>query len=97
MMSGASRVRRRIRPRYDSLIFSTFEALRGRLTVKFDPNDPSSVDLAIADVEAAIDAKVASFRGKRDRRAVRRGHKSGDGKRSVAEWPKLRRPSSTLM
>ncbi len=40
------------------------EALRGQLTtVKFDPNDPSSVDLAIADVEAAIDAKVASFRG----------------------------------
>jgi hypothetical protein len=40
------------------------EALGGELTtVKFDPNDPSSVDLAIADVEAAIDAKVASFRG----------------------------------
>ena len=40
------------------------EAVGGELTtVKFNPNDPSSVDLAIADVEAAIDAKVASFRG----------------------------------
>jgi Predicted nucleotide-binding protein containing TIR-like domain len=40
------------------------EALGGELTtVKFDPKDASSIDLAIADVEAAIDAKVASFRG----------------------------------
>jgi hypothetical protein len=39
-------------------------ALDGDLTkVRFDPSDPSSVETAIADMEAAIDKKVGAYRG----------------------------------
>ena len=31
--------------------------------VSFDPNDPSSIDLAIAEMEATIDARVAGLGG----------------------------------
>jgi hypothetical protein len=43
------------------------EALRGLDgdigAVKFDPNDPSSVEAAVVQVEQIIDMKVASHRG----------------------------------
>jgi hypothetical protein len=43
---------------------SAIKALDGQLTeVTFDPQDPSSVERAIFEVEAAIDAKVGSYRG----------------------------------
>jgi hypothetical protein len=35
------------------------------ITAEFDPDDPASVEAAIAHVEAVIDAKIARFRGNR--------------------------------
>ncbi|OTP66578.1 hypothetical protein [Caballeronia sordidicola] len=35
------------------------------ITAEFDPEDPASVEAAIAHVEARIDAKIARFRGNR--------------------------------
>jgi hypothetical protein len=35
------------------------------ITAEFDPDDPVSVEAAIAHVEAVIDAKIARFRGNR--------------------------------
>jgi hypothetical protein len=35
------------------------------ITAEFDPDDPASVEAAIAHVDAVIDAKIARFRGNR--------------------------------
>jgi hypothetical protein len=41
-----------------------FQALDGELaSVKFNPNDPSSVEAAAVQIEQAIDAKIAPYRG----------------------------------
>ncbi|HXW29837.1 MAG TPA: hypothetical protein VEK55_10780 [Xanthobacteraceae bacterium] len=41
-----------------------FRELDGEIsTVKFNPNDPSSVEAAVVRMEQTIDAKVAPFRG----------------------------------
>lgn len=38
--------------------------LQGTITeLKFDPNDPASIEAAIRQMEQAVDAKVAPYRG----------------------------------
>lgn len=40
------------------------QALDGELaTLEFNPNDPSSVEAAIVQIEQTIDAKIAPYRG----------------------------------
>jgi hypothetical protein len=40
------------------------KALDGEIsTVNFDPHDPSSVEAAVVQMEQAIDAKIAAYRG----------------------------------
>lgn len=41
-----------------------FKALDGEIaTVNFNPNDPSSVEEAVIQIEQTIDTKIASYRG----------------------------------
>jgi hypothetical protein len=45
-------------------VAKALEGLGGDLcTVKFDPNDPFSLEAAVVQMEQTIDAKVASYRG----------------------------------
>jgi hypothetical protein len=40
------------------------QALEGEIgTVKYNPNDPSSVETAVVQIEQTIDAKIAPYRG----------------------------------
>ena len=42
------------------------QALDGDIaTLKFNPNDPSSVETAVVEMEQTIDTKVAPYRGKK--------------------------------
>jgi hypothetical protein len=43
---------------------NALQALDGELaTVNYNPNDPSSVEAAVVQIEQTIDAKIASYRG----------------------------------
>ncbi len=43
---------------------NALQALDGELaTVKYNPNDPSSVEAAVVQIEQTIDAKISPYRG----------------------------------